>query len=83
MLGGEGARKICHMIQRWRRCASTGRYGTRGTNESPSSGTDGERLRERGHEGYIPDRDKRLDDEALTFLLDMPVLNIDELDLEI
>ncbi len=31
----------------------------------------------------MPDKDKRFDDEATTFLLDVLVLNIDELDLEV
>src|SRR5215210_7008348 len=59
------------------------RYETRGTNGSPSSSTDGPRIRERRHEEYMPDRDERFNDETPTFLLDVPVLNIDELDLEV
>ena len=62
---------------------SSERYETRGKNGSPSSSADGQRLRERGREDYMPDRDERFDDEAPTFLLDVPVLNIDELDLEV
>ena len=31
----------------------------------------------------MPDRDRRFDDEVPTFLLDMPVLNIDVLGLEV
>src|SRR5215210_8614455 len=59
------------------------RYETRGTNGSPSSSTDGPRIRERRHEEYMPDRDERFNDETPTFMLDVPVLNIDELDLEV
>jgi hypothetical protein len=59
------------------------RYKARGTNESPSSSTNGYRKRERRQEEYMPDREERFDDETPTFLLDVPVLNIDELDLEV
>lgn len=62
---------------------SSERSEARGKNGSPSSGTDGQRLRERGHEDYMPERDERFDDESPTLLLDVPVLNIDELDLEV
>lgn len=59
------------------------RYETRGTNGSPSSSTDEQRIRERGHEDYMPNRSVRSDDDTPTFMLDVPVLNIDELDLEV
>jgi pyruvate/2-oxoglutarate dehydrogenase complex dihydrolipoamide acyltransferase (E2) component len=38
---------------------------------------------ELGHEDYVPNQDERLGGETPAFLLDVPVLNVDELDLEV
>jgi hypothetical protein len=58
------------------------RYGARGTDGSQSSSTNGQEMYEQGHEDYMPNRSGRSDDTP-TFMLDVPVLNIDELDLEV
>jgi pyruvate/2-oxoglutarate dehydrogenase complex dihydrolipoamide acyltransferase (E2) component len=38
---------------------------------------------ELGHEDYVPNQDERLGGQTPAFLLDVPVLNVDELDLEV
>ena len=58
-------------------------YETRGRNGSPSSNTDGQKVRERGHEDYMPNQNERPEDDTPAFMLDVPVLNIDEIDLEV
>ena len=54
----------------------------RGTKGSPSSHAYEEEVHDRSHEGDSPNRNEQRDD-APTFVLDVPVLNIDELDLEV
>jgi pyruvate/2-oxoglutarate dehydrogenase complex dihydrolipoamide acyltransferase (E2) component len=56
---------------------------TQGTNEPISSSTDEQKTNEWGHEGYISDRDEQVGDDTRTLVLDVPVLNIDEIDLEV
>ena len=56
---------------------------TRGTNESLSSSTDEQEVYEWGQEGYIPDRGEQSDGDLPTLVLDVPVLNVDEINLEV
>ena len=55
---------------------------TRGTKGSPSSNTYEEEVRDQSHEGYAPNRNEQRNDDS-TFVLDVPVLNVEELDLEV
>ncbi len=57
---------------------------TQGTNESLSSGTNEQKAaNEWGHEDYISTRDEQADDDTPTLVLDVPVLNVDEINLEV
>ncbi|MDQ4003757.1 MAG: E3 binding domain-containing protein [Actinomycetota bacterium] len=60
---------------------------TRQTNESLSeslsSSTDEQKVNEWGQEGYIPNRDEQSDADLPTLMLDVPVLNVDEINLEV
>ena len=56
---------------------------TRGTNESLPSSTDEQKVYEWGQEGYIPDRDEQSEGDLPTLVLDVPVLNVDEINLEV
>jgi e3 binding domain len=57
---------------------------TRGTNESVASGTNEQKAaNEWGHEDYIATRDEQADDDTPTLVLDVPVLNVDEINLEV
>jgi pyruvate/2-oxoglutarate dehydrogenase complex dihydrolipoamide acyltransferase (E2) component len=57
---------------------------TQGTNESVASGADEQKAaHEWGHEGYISTRDEQADDDTPTLMLDVPVLNVDEINLEV
>ena len=56
---------------------------TRGTNESLPSSTDEQKVYEWGQEGYIPDRDAQSEGDLPTLVLDVPVLNVDEINLEV
>ena len=58
-------------------------YETWETNDSSPSSTNGQETGERGHEDYVPNQDERLGGGTPAFLLDVPVLNIDEIDLEV
>ena len=62
---------------------SSERYETWETNDSSPSSTNGQEMGELGHEDYVPNQDERLGGETPAFLLDVPVLNVDELDLEV
>ena len=62
---------------------SSERYETRKTNDSSPSTTNGQETGERGYEDYVPNQDERLGGGTPAFLLDVPVLNIDEIDLEV
>ncbi len=62
---------------------SSERYETWETNDSSPSSTNGQEIGELGHEDYVPNQDERLGGETPAFLLDVPVLNVDELDLEV
>ena len=62
---------------------SSERYETWETNDSSPSSTNGQETGERGHEDYVPNQDERLGGGTPAFLLDVPVLNIDEIDLEV
>ena len=62
---------------------SSERYETWETNDSSPSSTNGQETGELGHEDYVPNQDERLGGETPAFLLDVPVLNVDELDLEV
>ena len=62
---------------------SSERYETWETNESSPSSTNGQETGERGYEDYVPNQDERLGGETPAFLLDVPVLKVDELDLEV
>jgi hypothetical protein len=59
------------------------RYEARGTDGSSSSSTNGQEMYGQRHEDYMPNRSGRSDDDTPTFMLDVPVLNIDELNLEV
>jgi hypothetical protein len=59
------------------------RYGVRGTDGSSSSSTYGQEMYGQGYEGYMSNQSERSDDDTPTFMLDVPVLNIDELNLEV
>ena len=56
---------------------------TRETNESLSSSIDEQKLHEWGQEGYTPNRDEQPADDLPTLVLDVPVLNVDEIHLEV
>ena len=56
---------------------------TRETNESLSSSTDEQKVHEWGQEGYTPNRDEQPADDLPTLVLDVPVLNVDEIHLEV
>ena len=56
---------------------------TRGTNESLSNSTHEQTVNEWGQEGYIPNRDEQSDADLPTLVLDVPVLNVDEIHLEV
>jgi len=58
-------------------------YETWETNDSSPSSTNGQETGERGHEDYVPNQDERLGGGTPAFLLDVPVLNIDGIDLEV
>ena len=62
---------------------SSERYETWETNDSSPSSINGQEMGELGHEDYVPNQDERLGGETPAFLLDVPVLNVDELDLEV
>ena len=62
---------------------SSERYETWETNDSSPSSTNGQEMGELGHEDYVPNQDERLGGGTPAFLLDVPVLNVDELDLEV
>jgi len=59
------------------------KYEARGTDGSSSSSTNGQEMYGQGHEDYMSNRSERSDDDTPTFMLDVPVLNIDELNLEV
>jgi hypothetical protein len=62
---------------------SSERYETWETNDSSPSSTNGQEMGELGHEDYVPNQDERLIGGTPAFLLDVPVLKVDELDLEV
>jgi hypothetical protein len=62
---------------------SSERYETWETNDSSPSSTNGQEMGELGHEDYVPNQDERLGGGTPAFLLDVPVLKVDELDLEV
>jgi hypothetical protein len=62
---------------------SSERYETWETNDSSPSSTNGQETGELGHEDYVPNQDERLGGGTPAFLLDVPVLKVDELDLEV
>jgi hypothetical protein len=62
---------------------SSERYETWETNDSSPSSTNGQETSERGYEDYVPNQDERLGGGTPAFLLDVPVLNVDEIDLEV
>ena len=59
------------------------KYEARETDGSSSSSANGQEMYGQGHEDYTPNRSGRADDDPPTFMLDVPVLNIDELNLEV
>ena len=56
---------------------------TRGTNEAVVGGTDEQKANEWGHKDYIYNREEQADDDTPTLLLDVPVLKVDEINLEV
>jgi hypothetical protein len=61
---------------------SSNKEESQGTKRSPSSNTDAQEVNNLRHEGYTPNRDtQHVEDPA--FMLDVPVLNVDELELEV
>jgi hypothetical protein len=62
---------------------SSERYETWETNDSSPSSTNGQETGELGHEDYVPNQDEQLGGGTPAFLLDVPVLKVDELDLEV
>jgi hypothetical protein len=62
---------------------SSERYETWETNDSSPSSSNGQETGERGYEDYVPNQDERLGGGTPAFLLDVPVLNVDEIDLEV
>lgn len=65
---------------------SSREYKTQATNGppgSPSNSTGEQEAHARAHEGYTPNRNERPDDNPPTLVLDVPVLNVDELNLEV
>jgi hypothetical protein len=56
---------------------------TRGINEPLPGGTNEQKANEWGYEDYISNRAEQADDDTPTLVLDVPVLNVDELDLEV
>ena len=62
---------------------SSERYETWETNDSSPSSTNGQEMGERGYEDHVSNQDERLSDGTPAFLLDVPVLKVDELDLEV
>jgi hypothetical protein len=62
---------------------SSERYETWESNDSSLRSINGQETGERGHEDYVPNQDERLGGGTPAFLLDVPVLKVDELDLEV
>ncbi len=58
-------------------------YETWETDDSSPSSTNGQETGERRYEEYVPNQDERLGGGTPAFLLDVPVLNVDEIDLEV
>jgi len=56
---------------------------TQGTNESVAGGADEQQANEWGHKDYIYNREEQADDNTPTLVLDVPVLNVDEINLEV
>jgi hypothetical protein len=56
---------------------------TQGTNESVAGGADEQQANEWGHKDYITNREEQADDNTPTLMLDIPVLNVDEINLEV
>lgn len=62
---------------------SSGRAESRRAGQSPSSNTNEQTIPGQGYEGYAPNQNEQPGDDTPDVLLDVPVLNVDELDLEV
>src|SRR5919206_4517805 len=62
---------------------SSERYEMWDTNDYSPGSINGRETHEHGFEDYMSNQNERANDDAPAFLLDVPVLNVDEIDLEV